>query len=759
MTLLPTPSTEQQLILDDLFVFGKNVTVDAVAGTGKTTTILCALLYALKRDPQSKIAQLSYNKELVKSMRLILNDYYKDWKRRVFVGTFHSLISSLTSGVVENDLLFLEVLSTTNFKSKPWKYNDFDFLIVDEGQDMRESYFILVYLKLLFHVGLKENVQLLLVGSTFQLLYGFYAINRADARFLTMMPQLLPCERGWSQRQLSISYRSTQPMANFYNALFPDRLTIPRPASIEQRSQEKYVTILVADIYNQAANKYLLPLAQEYKQTELMILCSSLNSKSPAVKLVDCFVQHGIPVHVARSGTLTDGGGNSMDTHHSSTQNKVVLKTKHASKGLQAPRVIDFVIDNIFLKNHVLDNAEYVGMTRASVELYIVIHSRTVTKNQIRQFLQRTKLTQRDLRIVVDGELKEGTPGDEMFKEDEQKKDDLIPTTFMAPTIFSFIDVTHLQKLLKLINITQEQKPIASLVEEEDELSTQLNRSMLEDYFHQMNITFDQGITFVNVTQICGVAITLALEYTVTRNIPLCASKMLTACCSKGEDLKFKNLRLRMERCLAQFQRPTRLESMDYSPTMVFSRFKLFAEMATLLDAFVAYGDKLPLLKNYDFIDKACVFHRYVALFQSLLKIIATFNISPQNLIWYKEDIGRFKYDGKSISIIAKPTILSQCGSLLIDVVHAPQITHEHHLSALLSAQVAGDANTNVFIINVGDGAIERSQIIHNETNKEQASLQFVSAAMAFKLYKEEGMSDTAFLRKYSKMIQQHRKN
>ena len=101
MTSLPTPSQEQQLILDDLFVFGKNVTVDAVAGTGKTTTILCALLYALKRDPHSKMAQLSYNKELVKSMR---------------VGTKLRLVPEMPfSKCARNITLILQQTSQTDF--------------------------------------------------------------------------------------------------------------------------------------------------------------------------------------------------------------------------------------------------------------------------------------------------------------------------------------------------------------------------------------------------------------------------------------------------------------------------------------------------------------------------------------------------------------------------------------------------------------------------------------------------------------------
>jgi superfamily II DNA or RNA helicase len=58
--ILFTPSSEQQLIIDAI-KRGENVSVNAVAGSGKTTTILGIA----KQIPEKKILQITYNLSLI----------------------------------------------------------------------------------------------------------------------------------------------------------------------------------------------------------------------------------------------------------------------------------------------------------------------------------------------------------------------------------------------------------------------------------------------------------------------------------------------------------------------------------------------------------------------------------------------------------------------------------------------------------------------------------------------------------------------
>ena len=61
MAALPSPSDEQEVIIDS-FRRGNNVTIDAVAGSGKTTTLFHLALEASKEKRRTLL--VTYNKAL-----------------------------------------------------------------------------------------------------------------------------------------------------------------------------------------------------------------------------------------------------------------------------------------------------------------------------------------------------------------------------------------------------------------------------------------------------------------------------------------------------------------------------------------------------------------------------------------------------------------------------------------------------------------------------------------------------------------------
>jgi len=157
-------------------------------------------------------------------------------------------------------------------------------------------------------------------------------------------------------------------------------------------------------------------------------------------------------------------------------------------------------------------------------------------------------------------------------------------------------------------------------------------------------------------------------------------------------------------------------------------------------------------------------------LFGSLLLILTRHDVKINELIWYREETGRFKYDDKSITINVKPTLINKSGTLLIDIVHTPSISHEHHLSALIAAQIAGDAHTSVYVLNIGDGSIEHSKLHllqeEKKTNEDletileaaainnnQESMNFISTAITFKLCKDEHPDDGSFIGTYHTLV------
>ena len=762
MFMLPLPSHEQQIILDHISD-GKNTIVHGLAGGGKSSLIL----HAIMQNPSKKGFMISYNRGLVDETNLMINKLEEstgmDIRSRIVVVTYHSLLSMICNKVIDDDLLFLIALTTIDFDAKrtSWKFANFDFVIIDEGQDMRATYFRLVINLIIKLCIFPANIQILAVGDEIQLLYDFYAVNRADSRFLVCLDQLLVgvSTRPWVRASLSTSYRSTAPMANFINSLFTKRTTIPKPASVVQRAKEKFVTIYILDLYKDSPRIILPTILKTHKTKSILIICSSLNEKSSAVGIVDLLVENGLQVHVARSGTLSDSG--SSHQNQSTTKNKILLKTKHGSKGLEADEVHTISNTNIFeYYKHPLENSDYVALTRARESLYVHIDYRNVSEYELKKYIfENPQLRQKDVRIVLLRDIKLESPLDLLQLTDEQHKLELKKkqekqqqTNFTTNTLFSFLDVTHLQCLLSLLTCSETQPPLENLIVENPQEQDELKSKQLgEAYFHQMNITYDQGQTYINVTNICGLAITMALEYTITKCIPLLMHKMYAVCISKPQDEKYQALRKKLEVAIHELRTNTSREPTLDPINQTLKHFKIFAQMGALLDVFTGYSEKLHSLKNYDFINKPSIFERFRVLFASVSTIIAKHDIKINDLVWYREEVGRFKYDEKSITVNIKPTLISKCGSLLIDIVHTPCISHEHHLSALVAAQIAGNVRTNVYIVNIGNGAIEHSKLIE----KENAGLEFVSKAITFKLCKDENPDDANFMGTFHNLVKE----
>ena len=124
-------SIEQQHILDTIKT-GKNVYVDAVAGTGKTTLILSMA----KELKDKKILQMTYNKSLKFEVREKIE---KEKVENLNVHTYHSLAVCYyhDTAFVDNELRKIVVNKEKPQQSIP----DIDILVLDETQDMTYLYF------------------------------------------------------------------------------------------------------------------------------------------------------------------------------------------------------------------------------------------------------------------------------------------------------------------------------------------------------------------------------------------------------------------------------------------------------------------------------------------------------------------------------------------------------------------------------------------------------------------------------------------
>ena len=205
-------ASEEQAIIINHIKNGKNVVVDACAGSGKSTTILsCA-----KMMPDKRFLQITYNsmlrmeiKEKVESLGL----------KNIVVHTYHSLAVAKYSKNAFTDTGLRQILYQNMTPISPIKSQD--VIVLDEAQDMTFLYFqfVIKYCK-----DMGTTFQLLILGDYMQ---GLYEFKGADIRFLTMASKI------WSNFErlntvefmkctLKTSYRITRSMADFVNKVMLD---------------------------------------------------------------------------------------------------------------------------------------------------------------------------------------------------------------------------------------------------------------------------------------------------------------------------------------------------------------------------------------------------------------------------------------------------------------------------------------------------------------------------------------------------------
>ena len=218
------PSSEQQHVLHHVSQ-GNHVMVNAVAGSGKSTTILSIA----EAFPDKQVLQITYNSMLRHEMK---EKVVKMGLKNLFIHTFHSLAVKfyLDSAYTDTELrhILLHKMELRDSLTKP-----LDILVLDEAQDMSLLYFQFIwrFLENLQVLG-KAPKTILVLGDHQQCLYQF---KGADPRFLTMAPSLWvhhPCFKHTNMVSciLQTSYRITAPMARFVNEVMlgDNRMVAPK---------------------------------------------------------------------------------------------------------------------------------------------------------------------------------------------------------------------------------------------------------------------------------------------------------------------------------------------------------------------------------------------------------------------------------------------------------------------------------------------------------------------------------------------------
>ena len=351
-------SDEQKNVIEYI-KSGVNVIVDACAGSGKSTTILSTA----KDISDKQFLQMTYNSMLRHEVKEKIKAYDLN---NIQVHTFHSLAVKyyLPNAYTDSGIRHILYSNIQPVRKIPI----FDIIVLDESQDISLLYFQFM---IKFVSDMNSSFQLLILGDYMQ---GLYEFKGSDIRFLTMADiiwEKFPKLKNdvFVKCTLRMSYRITQPMADFVNyvMLGNERLLACRegiPVTYIKNTRtnnERTVVHEISKLLNSGA-----------KPSDFFVLGASVKGITSYIrKMENVLVEQNIPCHVPMfendkiDDRVIDG--------------KVVFSTFHSVKGRQRKYVFIIGFDNSYfdiyasnLPSDTCPNTLYVGCTRATHGLFLL---------------------------------------------------------------------------------------------------------------------------------------------------------------------------------------------------------------------------------------------------------------------------------------------------------------------------------------------------------------------------------------------------
>jgi hypothetical protein len=368
-------SIEQKKVVDALATC--NVIVDAVAGSGKTTTCL----HIAKTYKDKKILLITYNAKLRHETNHRLS---KANITNLIAHTYHSFCVKYYDNTGFTDKTLKKVVLNNTSIKDPVAY---DIIILDEAQDINPIYHKFVY-KLNIDNGV--NATLCILGDKYQSVYDF---NKADYRFLTFADKLFTVNSlNWARITLSTSFRLTIEMSQFLNKcmLHQDRIN-----AIKTGVKPKYI---ICKIFSKTPFNEVKELltSGKYNPQDIFILAPSVKSNKTPVRQLENKIKRSLFIHGERVPIYTSNTDDEK-IDEKMIKNKLVISTFHSVKGLERKVVLVFNFDDGYFKYYNTDanpekcpNALYVAITRASERL-ILFHGED--KDYL-PFLNKTNLPQ-----------------------------------------------------------------------------------------------------------------------------------------------------------------------------------------------------------------------------------------------------------------------------------------------------------------------------------------------------------------------------
>jgi hypothetical protein len=403
---IPKPSDEQHKILNAV-KRGCSIIIDAVAGSGKSTTVL----QIAQMMSEKRILQITYNKSLKDEVRKSAEAHSL---MNLEVHSYHSLGYKYYSADCARDKGIIAAIHNM-LPNKVPRMQPFDIIIIDECQDMTPMLYQLsvkFYIdNLIAYCNLRGNTdwnrrwrpQMIFMGDRYQCVYEF---RSADSRFLTLAdycwrryvtPAYNPYDissipkdaslPAFERHTLSVSYRLTVQLTDFVNISLMHNKRIV--AANDRQGPKVYLYSGANAEHSQAQSgyafkaiikvgkriKHLLLVEQSLKPSDIIVLMPTTKTRpgkqTPWIKLANDLTHAGIPIYTSRHED--DQPTNAV------SNGKVIFTTFHSAKGLGRRFVVLFNMTTYyFLKkpycapNFDCTNDWYVAATRCKQEMHVI---------------------------------------------------------------------------------------------------------------------------------------------------------------------------------------------------------------------------------------------------------------------------------------------------------------------------------------------------------------------------------------------------
>jgi DNA polymerase III epsilon subunit-like protein len=365
-----TLNSEQEVVVYAPLDTPRASLVLAVAGSGKTTTIVCRLKHLVDSGiPEEEIILTTFTRDATQDMRQRLESIF-GYEPDIKVGTMDSIARGYITNIQKNmkDTMmdvseygpaFLNFLKKNQDVAKDISKHT-QYMVIDEFQDIDEVQYGII--KQFY----KHGTKIICVGDDAQNIYTF---RGSDVKYILNFGDYFEDNRIY---QLSTNYRSTPDIVAFANASIENNeFQLPKTMTSYMKSDEssKKPQVVFFDAItreNMFIKDRILELGQTTPYENIAVLSCQ---NSFLYELEGLLTKYDVP-HV-----LLDKGG---DVKAKLKSGHVCLSTIHKSKGLEWDHVFLMMCnDQIFPArkepSNIIESRRlfYVAITRPRKTLYI----------------------------------------------------------------------------------------------------------------------------------------------------------------------------------------------------------------------------------------------------------------------------------------------------------------------------------------------------------------------------------------------------